>query len=189
MGQHFLDSDKILPMYQKMLENARCSPGRNISNSDTDTFTTSTASTTKSAIRRRRKLRFYVDRKTGWRYFRQPRRNPLPASSFIFAMAKLAVRRGTYTTLLAQVTRIAVIIARLKRVCHLVRTCLPFVASHLPVTTSISCSSFHSSFYHDTTTSTTIGTTRSTPRTTPIASSTFPRTPGRITSLSRTTLA
>ena len=73
-------------------------------------------------------------------------------------------------------------------ICHLARTCLTLCCS-------LTCRAhehifflIHSSFYHDTGTRTTIRRTRSTPRT-PSASSTSPRTPGRKTSLSRTTLA
>ena len=42
---------------EQCLKNARCSPGGHATISDTDTSTSSTASTTKSAIRRRRQLR------------------------------------------------------------------------------------------------------------------------------------
>ena len=42
--------------------------------SETDTSRTSTTSATRSTIRRRRKTSiFYVDPKSGWRYFREPR--------------------------------------------------------------------------------------------------------------------
>ena len=79
------------------------------------------------------------------------------------------------------------IFVRLKRICHLVRTCLTPCCSltcffprayHLP----------HSLFFHNTRTRSTIGTTGSTPRT-PSATCTCPISPSRQAAPSRITLA
>ena len=71
---------RICRCIETMPEYARCSPGGNAAISETDTSRTSTASTTRSAIRRRRNFDYFVDRKTGWWYYREPRRNPQAAS-------------------------------------------------------------------------------------------------------------
>ena len=178
--------NKIMP------ENARRSLGGNAA-IFSDTSTTSTASTTKSAIRRKRKLRLLVDRKTGWRYYREPRGNPPAASSSSTSQwptsqwqtswsswqptssekcwwlrfpgknsrsdgawwtghpltkhicgAQSVHKRGTHTTRLAQVTRIAVSsLCAWKESSHLVsHMSHPLLLSHLPFTSSTSSSSF-----------------------------------------------
>ena len=63
-----------------MPPNARCSLGGNAAISETDTSRTSTTSTTRSAIRRRRKLRLLY-RSENWMAVLQPRGNPQAASS------------------------------------------------------------------------------------------------------------
>ena len=69
-------------------------------------------------------------------------------------------KRGTHITRLAQgparLKNCSVIFVRLKRVCHLVRTCL-IVAVSLAVHHEHMFFLLHSSFYHDTRTRTTIG--------------------------------
>ena len=115
---------------------------------------------------------YYVDRKTGWRYYREPRRNPPangkrvgahgslhhlriggdfcfleripenrrgmstghPLTTHICAVQSVH-KRGTHRTRLAQ--ELHNIFVRLKRICHLVRTCLTLTcriprAHHLP---------------------------------------------------------
>ena len=84
--QEFANALKTMP------ENARCSPGGNATNSDTDTFTTSQVSTTKSAIRRKRKLRLLC-RSPDWMAVLQ-RATEKPAGSifiFNFAVADFAM--------------------------------------------------------------------------------------------------
>ena len=62
--------------------NARCSLGGNAAISETDASRTSTTSTRRSAIRDGgENSDYHVDRKTGWRYCREPRGNPSAASS------------------------------------------------------------------------------------------------------------
>ena len=72
--QEFADASK------QCRKNDRCSLGGNATISETDTSRTSTTSTTRSAIRRRRKLRFYVSSEN-WMAVLQRGRNPPAASS------------------------------------------------------------------------------------------------------------
>ena len=69
-----------------MPENARCSPGANRTNSDTDTSTTSAALTTRSTIRRRRKLRLQC-RSQDWMAVLQRAMGKTAGSIFIFSFA------------------------------------------------------------------------------------------------------
>ena len=86
-------------------------------------------------------------------------------------------------------TDCSVIFVRLKRICHLVRTCLTLCCSltcRVPWTHDLPHSL--SSFYHDTRTRSTIGTTWSSPRK-PSTSWTSPGSPSRQAAPSRITLA
>ena len=80
----------IFPGVNVMSENARCSPGGNRTISDADTSTTSTASTTKAAIRTRRKLRSLCRSQDWMEVLQRATWNPA-GSIFIFIAADFAM--------------------------------------------------------------------------------------------------
>ena len=151
-----------------MPENARCSPGGNATIFDTDTSTTSTASTTKSAIRRRRKTsitmsiarldggiteshgetrrqHLHLQLRSG--RLRNGKRvgahgdfgflESIPENRREVQTAPLNTAHAAQYSLFTSAERIArallkncsVIFVRMKRFCHLVRTCLALCCS------------------------------------------------------------